>query len=142
MLISEEDARLLVERGERYSRNAARFPMSWLGYCMICGSGVFYLLGVSTSGYHLPLVFWVIFALWTAAGLALSILLGVWSRCVPAGFGKRWTVMMMLWTFAWILTVSWAATLESRFVLILGVLYVVLAVVGPVWELAAMRSGK
>jgi len=140
--LSPAEAREMIARADTLSRNAARFPLSWVGYTMLCTIGPLYLLSTYLSGPTPPPVIWVVTSAWLIAGILFSVGLGMFSRPTPRGFGTRWSVMIILWSAAWTLSIAGPDITTSTQLVIQSLIYLALATAGPLWELIALRNQR
>lgn len=134
------EARDMIARADVLARSAPRFPLSWVGYALMCAMGPMILLASHLAGPMPPAIAWAAIAPWGAAGIVMSVTLGLLSRPTPAGFGTRWAVMMVLWTLAWLFLVyrlGFGLTTTTTHLIALSLVFLALAVAGPVWELSA-----
>lgn len=139
---SPNEAREMITRADTLSRNAARFPLSWVGYTMLCTIGPLYLLSAYLSGPAPPSVIWAVIGAWLIVGGLFSMALGAFSRPIPKGFGMRWSVMIILWSAAWIFSVAGPYITTSTQFVAQSLIYLTLAVAGPLWELITLRNQR
>ena len=136
------EARAMIQSANNLGRSAARYPMSWLGFTLMCTAGEFYLIATFLSPDGLPAVFWVVFGLWSAAAVVVASTLAMLTRPTPKQFGTRWSIMMVLWTFTWMGTVSGLGAKTDWTFAMFSIIFLSLAVAGPMWELMALRNQK
>lgn len=139
---SPNEAREMIARADTLSRNAARFPLSWVGYTMLCTIGPLYLLATYLSGPTPPSVIWAVIGAWLIVGVLFSVGLGMLSRPAPKGFGTRWTVMIALWSAAWVFSVAGPDITTSTQLVVQSLIYLALAAAGPLWELITLRNQR
>jgi len=142
MTPSPNEAREMIARADTLSRNVARFPLSWVGYSMLCAAGPLYLLSAYLSGPTLPAAIWVVISAWFIVGGILSAALGGFSRPVPKGFGMRWIVMIILWSATWIFSIAGPDITTSTQLVVQSLIYLALAASGPLWELVTLRNRR
>ncbi|QPK83676.1 hypothetical protein G7Y29_02375 [Corynebacterium qintianiae] len=139
---SPDEAREMIARADALSRNAARFPLSWVGYTMLCAIGPLYLLSTYLSGPTPPAVIWAVIGAWLIAGVLFSVGFGMLSRPTPKGFGTRWAVMIALWSAAWVFSVAGPDITTSTQLVAQSLIYLALAATGPLWELITLHNQR
>lgn len=136
----------------RQAMRPALSPM-WITYAMMCTASAAYPL-MAYSFQHAPLPIWVppvllgvsLVAAVLFMGAALALMIRSGEKSVR-GFGKRWRVMMMLWTFCYTGTMSFIVPTNpenANLGLLFGLacVFIVLAIVGPMWELIAQERER
>lgn len=140
MSLSPQEARAILTQAEGFSRRAAQFPLSWVGYSIMCAIGTLYLVCAYLTNSTIPIPIWVVLGIWMSVGIILSAVLGFFSGPVPRGFGTRWVIMMAMWSIVWVFTVTSSDISTAIQLIAFSMIYLGLAVTGPVWELKNLRN--
>ena len=136
---SASEAREMLARANTLSRNAARFPLSWIGYIMLCAAGPLYLIAsYFNGGGPPPPIVWAVIGAWVFVGMNSSAIFGALSGPAPKGFGARWGVMIGLWGIMWGFSLLGPSITSGQLVL-QSYFYLGLALAGPVWDYASLR---
>ncbi|MCQ4618270.1 hypothetical protein KBX10_04150 [Corynebacterium sp. CCUG 59401] len=136
---SATEAREMLARANTLSRNAARFPLSWIGYIMLCAAGPLYLIAsYFNGGGPPPPIVWAVIGAWVFFGMNSSAIFGALSGPAPKGFGARWGVMIGLWGIMWGFSLLGPSITSGQLVL-QSYVYLGLALAGPVWDYASLR---
>ena len=136
---SASEAREMLARANTLSRNAARFPLSWIGYIMLCAAGPLDLIAsYFNGGGPPPPIVWAVIGAWVFFGMNSSAIFGALSGPAPKGFGARWGVMIGLWGIMWGFSLLGPSITSGQLVL-QSYVYLGLALAGPVWDYASLR---
>ncbi|MCQ4628205.1 hypothetical protein KBX17_10405 [Corynebacterium sp. CCUG 65737] len=139
---SASEAREMLARANTLSRNAARFPLSWIGYIMLCAAGPLYLIAsYFNGGGPPPPIVWAVIGAWAFFGTMSSAIFGALSGPAPKGFGARWGVMIGLWGIMWGFSLLGPSITSGQLVL-QSYVYLGLALAGPVWDLSSLRGQR
>ncbi|MDU0479791.1 hypothetical protein QVA66_11170 [Staphylococcus chromogenes] len=138
-MTNSADAQAQLNRAAHLTKHAAGFTPHWITYVGLCGVGSTYAIATSYAGSDSQPIF--AFSMISVIILVSSI--GVWNHFHPTarrGFGKRWGVMMALWTIAWAAAVfikdNQGASFATAYV------FLGLAVIGCTWEAAAGKTRR
>lgn len=120
---------------QRIESTATSFNPVWITYVAMCAAATFYVWGkVWAPDSLVPM--WLTMS-WVLAFVALIGVFAIFSPTARRGFGKRWTVMMALWTITWAGTILWTMTQTAA--IAFSAIYLALAIGGPIWEGFANR---
>ena len=140
---SAADARALLDRADGVSRQAAGFSLAWLCYIALCAGGAVTAVGLAYANVAdadaLPA--WMAGLTWIIVGAVFTVSASISSPPNRRGLNARWGIMMALWVVLW----GVVAFLNSQFTLGLGIAvssgFMALAILGPLWEIVAVRKG-
>lgn len=139
---SAQNARDLLDRAESTSRRAAGFSFAWLCYVALCAGGAIAAIGLAYANVTdaSPAPAWIAGGLWVGIGVVFTSVASVSSPPSRRGFSARWAVFIALWAVAW----AAVAFLNTSFTLVHGIAaasaFMVLAIVGPLWEIVAVKK--
>lgn len=138
-----EQASAQLEQAAALGRRAAGISPAWLHFIAICaGSSAYPViahLSVKNGGTQEPAL--IIMFTWLALGVITTPLT---ARLTPIrrGFGKRWGVMIGLWTALWTVTIfgNNLFSLGLNVNIALSIAFAVLALLGPAYEIVALKK--
>lgn len=139
---SPADARALLDRAEATGRQAAGFSFAWLCYIALCAGGAVAATGLAyaTATDTSPLPAWIAGGLWVFIGVALVAAATVSSPPTRRGFGSRWNTMMVVWVILWVIVAFLHGCFSPGHGIALSSAFLAAAVLGPLWEICAMRK--
>ncbi|MFC6145845.1 hypothetical protein [Corynebacterium nasicanis] len=140
--MNTSEARELLDHAEATSRRAASFSLAWLCYIALCAGGAITALGVAYANVTdtSPFPAWMAGGLWILIGVTFTAVTSTISPPVRRGFNSRWSIMIAVWVVAWLIV----SVLNSHFTLghgiALSAAFMSLAILGPLWEIVAVKK--
>lgn len=138
-----EQALEQLEQAAAFGRRAASISPAWLHFIAICAGGSAYpviahlsVVNGGTQGPALTIMF-----TWLALGVA-TIPLTARLTPIRRGFGKRWGIMIGLWTVLWAVTIfgNNLFSLGLNANIALSIAFAILALLGPTYEIVALKK--
>lgn len=138
-----EQATQQLQQAATLTQNAAKFSPIWLHFIAICAAGSLYsacAYFAAASGHSVIPVLIVTFT-WILIGVTT---IPVTARLNPIrrGFGKRWGIMMGIWTALWIITALSQGVFDTGLTtaVALSICFAVVAAIGPTVEIASLNK--
>lgn len=138
-----EQASEQLEQAAALGRRAAGLSPAWLHFIAICAGGSAYPviahLSVTNGGTQGPAM--IIMFTWLALGM---VTVPLTARLTPIrrGFGKRWGIMIGLWTALWAVAIFgnnlFSMGLNAN--IALSIAFAFLALLGPTYEIVALKK--